>query len=46
MDALQRRFHITVWPTYILMDRRGRLRELSHNHVEDEILKELENWNK
>lgn len=46
MDALQRRFHITVWPTYILMDRRGRLRELPHNHVEDEILKELENRNK
>ena len=46
MDALQRRFHITVWPTYILMDRRGRLRELPHNHLEDEILKELGNKNK
>ena len=42
MDALQRRFHITVWPTYILMDRQGRCRELPHNHVEEELLKELE----
>lgn len=41
MEALQRRFHINVWPTYILMDRQGRCRELSHNHIEDEVLKEL-----
>ena len=42
MDALNRRFHIVVWPTYILMDRQGRCRELDHNHVVDEVLKELE----
>jgi len=42
MDALQKRFHIRVWPTYILMDRQGRFRELPHNHVEEELLKELE----
>ena len=41
MDALNRRFHIVVWPTYILMDRQGRCRELDHNHVVDEVLKEL-----
>jgi hypothetical protein len=42
MDALQKRFHIQVWPTYILMDRQGRFRELPHNHMEEELLKELE----
>ena len=45
MDALQKRFHIQVWPTYILMDRQGRFRELPHNHVEEELLKELEKKN-
>ena len=40
-DALKRRFHIAVLPTYILMDRQGRCRELNHNHVVDEVLKEL-----
>lgn len=42
MEALQKRFHIQVWPTYILMDRQGHCRELQHNHIEEELLKELE----
>lgn len=41
MEALDGRFHIDVWPTYILMDRHGRCRKLDHNHVVDELLKEL-----
>ena len=40
-DALKRRFQVTALPTYILIDRQGRCRELDHHHVVDELLKEL-----
>lgn len=42
MSALKHQFDITLLPTYILMDRRGRCREVSEAYVVSELLKELE----
>jgi thiol-disulfide isomerase/thioredoxin len=41
MDALTKRFAIRVLPTYILMDRKGNMREIQHNLIEEELLKAL-----
>ena len=41
MKVLKDYFHIEVLPTYILMDSKGRFRQLTEAYVVDELLKEL-----
>lgn len=42
MDALAKQFHIKILPTYILMNRNGVCREIDHNQLEQELLKEIQ----
>lgn len=42
MDTLAKQFHIKILPTYILMDRNGVCREIDHNQLEQELLKEIQ----
>lgn len=42
MDALAKQFHIKILPTYILMGRNGVCREIAHNQLEQELLKEIQ----